>query len=166
MRREGGGLLLENLGDVFVEARPSPGGVPRYVRALGKLVMIRIGRVASVADVESVHADILRVLDMASSGPDHVFCSDCRAGVPLPPGAVDAWSRLMRDINPRVARGGVLVDAASAMFRLQAERAIRCAGKSERVLFTDPDLLIRWLDDALDEPERTELRGFLARPLA
>jgi hypothetical protein len=160
------GSLLENVGEVVLAGRPAPGAVARYVRAVGRLVAIRIGRVASVADVASVHADILGVLDLSSSGPDYVFCSDCRAGVPLPPDAVDAWSRLMRDINHRVARGGMLVDAASAMFRLQAERAVRCAAKSERVLFTDPDLLIRWLDDALDERERAELRRFLSQPLA
>jgi hypothetical protein len=151
---------LENLGDAFREARPASSGVPRYVRAVGKLVEIRIGRITSVADVESVHADILRVMG-PSSESNRIVCADCRAAGPLPPDAVDAWSRGMRELNGRSERGALLIDAANAMFALQAERAVRCAGKPERHVFTDPEPLLHWLDAALNEPERSELRRFL-----
>lgn len=153
---------MENLGEVSLEARPAPGADLTSVRAIGRLIAIRVRRVASVADVDRVHADILRAMG-PSSAADRIACTDCRAAPPLPPGVVDAWSRGMRELNHRIERSAMLVDTGSAMFTLQAERAVRCAGKAERRLFTDPDVLLRWLDGLLVEGERAELRRFLSR---
>jgi hypothetical protein len=152
---------LDNWGEVFLEAPVAPAAGPAWVRAVGRLVAIRTGRIATVADVEGVQANILRAMGPASA-TDRVICTDCRATAPLSPGVVDAWSRCMRELNQRVERSAMLVDAGSAMFNLQAERAVRCAGKAERRIFTDPELVLRWLDASLGDAERSELRRFLA----
>jgi hypothetical protein len=67
----------------------------------------------------------------------------------------------MREVNHRIARSAVLVDPGNAMFVLQAERALRCAGNTERHLFQRVDDALAWLDDGLNEIERAELRAFL-----
>jgi hypothetical protein len=152
---------VENRGEFVREARAVPSSAHRYVQTVGKLVTIRIGRIATVADVASVQTDIVRAIHRAV-GPSCVICSDCRAAAPFPPDVVDAWSRSMRENNHRFERAAMLVDANSAMFSLQAARAVRCAGKSERHIFTDPDAVLGFLDAALTDIERFELRRFLA----
>jgi hypothetical protein len=149
------------VGDFSLEARRAHDGPPYQVRAAGKLVQVRILRMASGADAERLNADTLRAMGPLS-GPTRIVCTDCRTAAPLAPDAVDAWSRGMREVNARIERGAILIDPANAMFNLQAERAVRCAGKPERHLFTDLDRVIRWLDEALGEPERAELRRFLS----
>lgn len=119
-----------------------------------------MSRLTSVADVESVHAEIVRAIGR-SPAPDCVLCVDCRSAAALPPGAVDSMSRGMREINPRIERSAVLVEASNSMFSLQAERAVRCAGNSERHVFSSVDELLEWLDDGLTEAERSEVRTFL-----
>jgi hypothetical protein len=115
-----------------------------------------------VADVESVHAEILRAMGPPSA-PDCIVCVDGRSAAALPPGAVDAMSRSMREVNPRIERSALLVDTSNSMFSLQAERAVQCAGKSERHVFSDVDELLAWLGNGLTEAERSELRTFLSR---
>jgi hypothetical protein len=132
------------------------------VRTIGRLIEVRVSRLTSVADVESVHAEILRAIGPPSAS-DRVLCVDCRSAAALPPGAVDSMSRGMREVNPRIERSAVLVAASNTMFSLQAERAVRCAGNSERHVFSDVDELLEWLDDGLTEVERSELRIFLSR---
>jgi len=146
-------------GEVSLPARPAPSG---HVRKVGRLVEVRVSRLTSVADVESVHAEILRAIGPPSA-PDCILCVDCRSAAALPPGAVDTMSRGMREVNPRIERSAVVVDASNAMFSLQAERAVQCAGKSERQVFSDVDEALEWLDRGLTEVERSELRKFLSR---
>ena len=146
-------------GEVSLPARPAPSG---HVRMVGRLVEVHVRRLTSVADVESVHAEILHAIGPPSA-PDCILCVDCRAAAALPPGAVDAMSRSMREVNPRIERSAVLVDSSNSMFSLQAERAVQCAGKSERQVFSDVDEALEWLDRGLTEVERSELRKFLSR---
>jgi hypothetical protein len=130
------------------------------VRAVGRLVEIRIARITSVADTAAVQADILRAMG-PSTAADRWVCADCRATPAFSPDVIDAWTRCMREVNHRIARGAVLVDSDNTMFSLQAERALRCAGNSERHLFQRVDDVLAWLDEGLNEIERAELRAFL-----
>jgi hypothetical protein len=151
---------VEPRGEALPEPRPvGPAGA--FVRALGRLVEIRVGRITHVADVERMHADVVGAMEGAAA-TGCVICCDCRGASPLTPDAADAWSRAMREVSPFVERGSVLVDAANTMFNLQVERVVRCAGIPSGQLFFDGDATFEWLQGVLTEPERSELRSFLA----
>jgi hypothetical protein len=144
-----------------LEPRPAQSGPARHVRSVGRLVEIRIARLVNVADVATVQADIVRAMG-PSTMADRWVCADLRGTPAVSPDVIDAWTRCMREVNHRIARGAVLVDPANAMFSLQAERALRCAGNSERHLFQRVEDVLAWLDEGLTEIERAELRAFLA----
>jgi hypothetical protein len=132
-----------------------------WVRAFGRLVEIRIGRITHVADVQRMHADVVGAMEAAAAAGCFVCC-DCRRASPLTPDAADAWSRVIREASTSVGRSFILVDAANTMFNLQVERVVRCAGIPAGQLFFDRDAAFEWLQGVLTEPERSELRSFLA----
>lgn len=72
------------------------------------------------------------------------------------------WSRAMRRNNGSIGRSALLLDPANAMYNLQVERVVQCAGSPARRLFADIEELRDWVSDALAEPEREALRGLFS----
>ena len=126
---------------------------------VGCLVEIRVGRLATLADVEAQGSEVRAAI--ARAGSRVVICADHRRGAPLSPQLADAWSRSMRSVNPFVRRSAILVDPENTTYNLQLERVIQCAQNPTRRLFYDRRALFAWVEDALTPAERTELRAFL-----
>jgi hypothetical protein len=121
----------------------------------GRLVELRVRRLASLSDVESFGADIAVAVNQA--GCDAVICADYRSTLPMLPEVASAWSRAMRQNNGRIARGGILLDPANKIFNLQMDRIVRCAANPSRQLFHSPDELRDWVGVACREAERRAL---------
>jgi hypothetical protein len=155
----GGSSVVGQAGEIRVSARERQAACFARVR-VGRVVEVRVRRLADLADVESLNACIVAAIRLA--GPGAVICADHRLASPLPSDVADASSHAMRKANSGIARSGLLLDPANTMFNLQVERIVRCAGSPARRLFTDSRELCDWVDDALTEPERVELRTFLS----
>lgn len=125
---------------------------------VGRVVEVRLRRLADPTDLESLNAGVFAALQRA--GPRAVICADYRRAKPLSPQVASAWSRAMRSANPAIARSALLLDPANTIFNLQAERVVRCAGSPARRLFSEIDDLCRWVADDLTHPERDALREF------
>jgi hypothetical protein len=127
----------------------------------GRLVEVRIGRLAGLADIESLNAAVSAAF--RSAGPGAVVCADHRAAYPLlSRDMADAWSRGMRGANRTVGRSAILLHPANETYNLQIERIVHCAGHERRRVFADPRELLDWLDGDLTEAERVALRVFLS----
>jgi hypothetical protein len=120
-----------------------------------RLVELRIHRLASVGQVESLQADIVAAATQAGAGA--VICADYRSALPMLPEVVSAWARAMRQNNGRIARGALLLDPTNEIFNLQIDRVVRCATNPNRRLFTCPDALRDWMSVACREAERRAL---------
>jgi hypothetical protein len=121
----------------------------------GSIVEVRVRRLANVADVAALHAQVVEAIGRA--GPRPVVCADHRQASPLSRDVADAWSRVMRQNNVSGMREGLLLDPANAMYNLQIERVVRCAGNLSRRLFVDIDILREWIGGPLSESERKVL---------
>lgn len=140
---------------------PGTTRVQSFARSgVGRIVEVRVRRLAEMAEVESLNAGVLAAVHIA--GPGAVICADYRRVSPLQHGIADAWSRAMRKANRSIARSAILVDPTNTMFNLQLERIVRCAGNPRRRFFADLEELHLWLDGDLMEPERQALQAFLA----
>jgi hypothetical protein len=129
---------------------------------VGRLIEVRLGRLASLADMESLNAAV--VAAMRSTGPGVVFCADHRSACPLPSDVADPWARAMRGVNRNLSRGAILLNPANTTFNLQVQRVVQCAGSDARRVFTDRLELQEWLDGRLSDAERVALRLFLDGP--
>jgi hypothetical protein len=128
---------------------------------VGRLVELRVHRLRTLAEVESLHAAVIAAIRIA--GPGAVSCADHRYASPvLSPEVADAWSRGMRVHNPVVSRGAILLHPANTTFNLQIERIVQCAGHGQRRVFTDQEELQSWLGAELTEAERIRLGVFLS----
>jgi hypothetical protein len=126
----------------------------------GRLVEVRIARLRSLADIESL--DVAVHAAVRTAGPGAVVCADHRLASPLLSRELaDAWSRGMRQANRSVGRSAILLNPANTTFNLQIERIVECAGHEGRRVFGDREGLLRWLDGVLTEAERERLRAFL-----
>jgi hypothetical protein len=121
----------------------------------GSIVEVRVGRLANVGDVAALHAQVVEALRRA--GPRPVICADHRHASPLSREVADAWSRVIRQNNASGVRAGLLLGPSNAMYNLQIERVVRCAGNPARRLFADIDPLRDWIGGPLSEPERRAL---------
>jgi hypothetical protein len=128
------------------------------VRA-GRIVEVRVGRLARLADVQSLNASFFAAV--ARGGPGAVICADFRNATPFSGEIANVWSQAMRRANDCIARSALLLDPSNTMFNLQLERVVRCAGNDDRRLFTHADELCNWLNTALTHAEREALRALL-----
>ena len=64
---------------------------------------------------------------------------------------------MLKSDNPKVERSAVLI-GNSSVFGLQLERMFREAGNPGRRVFRSVDTIVTWLDESLDEAERTSER--------
>ena len=126
----------------------------------GSIVEVRVRRLANMGDVAALHAQVVEALRRA--GPRPVICADHRLASPLSRDVADAWSRVMRQNNASGVRGGLLLDPSNAMYNLQIERVVRCAGNPSRRLFVDIDILRDWIGGPLSESERKALDGLFS----
>jgi hypothetical protein len=130
---------------------------PSFARGrTGRIVEVRVRRLADVGEVEALNEQVMAAVRRA--GPGAVICADHRLVGPLSREVADAWARGMRGANGAIARGGLLLDPANAMFNLQVERVVHCAGNPARRLFSDVEELRSWVSAVLTEPEREALR--------
>ena len=132
-------------------------GATTCVRAaVGCLVEVRVGLLATLADVERLNDAVVRAVRRIS--PAAVICADYRRATPVTREVANLWSAAMRRVNRHIARSGVLLDPSNTLFNLQVARVIRCAGSERRRLFENEQELRRWLDEALTDLEREALR--------
>ncbi|MGO9836318.1 MAG: hypothetical protein ACLP1X_19115 [Polyangiaceae bacterium] len=103
---------------------------------LGRLVEVHVRRLGSVADVDSLKAAVFAALERAGSGA--VICADCRGAAPYTAEVANACAQAMRQLNPSIARSGLLLDPSNTMFNLQIERVAQCAGHDQRRLSPMP----------------------------
>jgi hypothetical protein len=123
------------------------------------IVRVCLHRFDDVEAVAALGADIIAAL--GKTAPGAVIFADHRRASPLSSQAASAWSRDMRRVNPSIARSGLLLDPSNAVFNLQLERVVQCAGNDARRIFTDPEELYLWLAESLNEDEKTALRAML-----
>jgi hypothetical protein len=124
-----------------------------------RLVAVRVRKLEDVNAVESLGAGFFAAVCQAAPGA--VIYADYRRTSPLSSLVATAWSRDMRRANHAVARSGMLLDPANAVFNLQLARVVHCAGSPARRLFTDARELYAWLAPTLTEQERAVLEGLL-----
>ena len=152
---------MEYLGETAIGIWPARSGSFARVR-VGRLVEIRLGRLGSVADMESLNAAVFAA--MRTAGSSVVVCADHRSASPLASDVADVWARAMRAVNRNLSRSAILLNPANTTFNLQCERIVQCAGSDARRVFTDRQELQEWLDDPLSDAERAALRLFLDGP--
>jgi hypothetical protein len=149
---------LDHSGETAIGGRSVMSGFSARVR-VGRLVEVRVGRLANRADIESLHASVMAAMRLA--GPEFVVCADHRFAFPISSDLADPWSRDMRGANRSLGRSAILLHPANTTFNLLIQRVVRCAGSDARRVFTDREELEEWLDGRLSETERAALRGFL-----
>lgn len=152
---------MEYLGETAIGIWPARSGSFARVR-VGRLVEVRLGRLASRADMESLNAAVLAATRTAGAGI--VICADHRAASPLPSDVADPLARAMRAVNRNLGRSAILLNPANTTFNLQVQRVVQCAGSDARRVFTDRQELQEWLDGRLSDAERVALRLFLDGP--
>jgi hypothetical protein len=143
-----GGTVVKARAKAFARARQ------------GRIVEVRVGRLADLADIDSLNASVFGA--MQSVGPGAVICADYRWASPLSRQVAHAWSRAMRIANRSIARSALLLDPSNVLFNLQVERIVHCAGNPTRRLFANIEELRDWVNSDLTEPEREALLAFLS----
>jgi hypothetical protein len=126
---------------------------------VGRLIEMRIVTPFAEAEVAELLQRHLAVV--AGVGGEVVFAVDLRRAQVLPPAIADRFVQLMGQVNPALLRSGLLIND-SAVFGLQAERAVAEAGNPERKVFRSPEDMERWLGGILTGAELRRLREFLS----
>ena len=121
---------------------------------------VHVRRLADLDDVAALKVQVAAAIRRA--GPGAVICADHRFGSPLSSEVADAWSCVMRRNDGHVVRRGLLLEPSNAMYNLQLERVVRCAGNSSRRFFTGIDKLRDWVGEALSGSERGALGDLFA----
>ena len=132
------------------------GGVDSSVRLrAARIVDLRVRRLVEPAHIEFLHSEVQAAI--RSAGVSVLVCADFRFASPVSREVAGRWARAMRQSNSGVVRSGLLLDPANAVFNLQIERVVRCAGNPQRRFFADPDELRRWVGTELPGSERAAL---------
>jgi hypothetical protein len=127
---------------------------------LGRIVEVRVRRLADPSDVDLLNASVFAA--MRNAGPGAVICADYRGASPLSRDVAQAWSRAMRIANRGIARSALLLDPSNALFNLQIERVVHCAGNPTRRLFADVNEFQDWVGKDLTLAEREAVLVFLS----
>jgi hypothetical protein len=131
------------------------------VRA-GRIVEIRVRSLVDLDDLASFCMNTGSTIREA--GPRAVVCADHRSATPLSGDVADEWSRRIRQGNAAHTKtSAVLLDPANALYNLQVERIMQCAGKQVR-LFPTLDELTAWLGATLTDAEKATVRELFASP--
>lgn len=129
---------------------------------VGHLIAVRAPPgLTSLVDVRAFTTDVLTAV-RETDGPA-LLCADYRRASPVVPEAASPWADTMRNANAHLIRSAVLVEPSNAIFNLQIERVVRCAGgDARRRIFADLAELCDWMRDASTEAERRAIKAFLA----
>jgi hypothetical protein len=130
----------------------------------GVLIELRFDGAPTLEDVERFKAETAALVIRLhmETGRRVVLCTDLRRTQLFAPEVATRIIDLMRGDNPRVDRNGVLGNE-SALLTLQVQRLlIEASSPGRRRIFTDPGLLVSWLEEPLGDDERERLRAFLA----
>jgi hypothetical protein len=149
---------VEQSGGTSAGIRATGAGSFACVR-VGRLVEIRVRRLASISDVDSLNAAVHSAVDSIGSGV--VICSDHRRAAPVTGDIANNWSRAMRRTNPAIARSAFLLDPSNTMFNAQLTRIVLCSASENRRIFADVKELDDWLDGTLTKTEKEALAAFL-----
>jgi hypothetical protein len=125
-----------------------------------RIVEVHVRRLADLEEVAALKVQVGAAIRRAGSGA--VICADHRFGSPLSSEVADAWSCVMRKNDGHVVRRGLLLDPSNAMYNLQLERVVRCAGNDSRRFFTGIDELRDWVGEVLSASERGALDDLFA----
>ncbi len=126
---------------------------------VGRLVELRVTTPFAEEDLQQLLERHLAVVE--SIDGDFVVAADFRHAHVFPAAIAESFVSLMSRINPALIRSGLLIND-SAVFGLQAERAIIEAGHPERKVFRSRVELEGWLREVLIDTEHRRLRQFLA----
>jgi hypothetical protein len=132
---------------------------------VGRLIEVRFIAPVSAGDVVLFEGNVSRLF---RSIPEKIVaCTDFTRSATIPPAEADKIIAMLRRDNPKLERNGILLPKDKAGVRLQVERMVREGQNPDRRTFLEIGPLIEWLDEALSEAEREQLRGFfgLAAPL-
>lgn len=132
-----------------------------WIERHGRVVM---GRIASFDD----DADAERYCDewrrRAAELPGRfLVCADYRRVPVFSPAAAEALKHLMNELNPRVERSAMLVDAHHATHALQVNRLARETANDARRRFDNAESLAAWLGEVCRPDERAAVAAFLSR---
>ena len=127
----------------------------------GRIVEIRVRSLVDLDDLASFCADTGSAI--RSAGPRAVVCADHRLASPLSGEVADEWSRRIRQGNnpAHTKTSAVLLDPANAIYNLQVERVMQCAGKQVR-LFPALVELTEWLGAWLTDAEKATVHELYA----
>ena len=92
-----------------------------------------------------------------------IVVSDFRRSQVFPSEIAERLITLAADVTEDLERSAFILPE-SAIFGLQAERAIQTAGSQNRRLFRDADEAVEWLGELLNPAEFRRLRVFMHRP--
>jgi hypothetical protein len=155
------------MGGVAVQSDASGGATDPRVRQeskvggsfarvlVGRLVEVRVYRLADIHDVERLNAEAHAAIRRA--GPGAVVYGDHRDASPLARDVADVWARGMREANRNISRSAILLDPDNTTFNLQLERVVRCAGYPARLIFSAPAELQARMETYLSGQERDAL---------
>ena len=90
-----------------------------------------------------------------------VTCYDLRQASLFAPPVAEEVAEMMRQINPKLDRSGIVVPTDRATFVLQMERLVRAGGVASRRTFRSPKRAADWLGEVLGDEEKARLRVFL-----
>lgn len=127
----------------------------------GMLVELRVASPFRADELETLRRRHLEVV--AGVGGEYVVAADFREAHVFPPAVAEGFVEMMTYVNPGLVRSAILVND-SAVFGLQAARAVQEAGSPNRRVFRASLEMQRWLGEVLTMPERIRLREFLEGP--
>ena len=160
---------MRTVGDVDVAQRETGaahagGRASSFARVReGRIVEIRVRSLVDLDDLATFCANTGSTI--RGAGPSAIVCADHRWATPLSHEVADEWSRRIRQGNPANAKpSAILLDPANALYNLQVERVMQCAGKQVR-LFPALDELMEWLGEILTDAEKATVRELFASGL-
>ena len=127
-------------------------------RNVGRLLEARVGSLQTREEVATFSDECRRL--MKRGGPPVVVCADYRAVQVFSPATAEALKENLRDMNPLIARSGLLIAPDHAINLMQMSRVARESG-SQRRTFVDKAPLRAWLDELLTPDEQARLAAFL-----
>ncbi len=132
----------------------------RVENVVGKLIEIHVKSLANMEEMRQFAAQVVDIVGRTPGRP--ITIVDLRTPSIFAPDVAEALEDMLKRVNPKIERTGVLLAREHAVFSLQLERIVREAWNPSRRTFRDPEQLKTWLHDALTAAELARLEKFLA----
>ena len=130
----------------------------RVERHLGRLILVRTGRILTSEDLRVAFAEITA---LAQRVPSPLVVTDGRLVAALPPSVALSIGKGMRVFNDLFARTAILFDPSHHQVTVELDRLVRESGNPHRRIFTSSRELKIWMSDALTDEEARALDEFL-----